>query len=91
MNLSLLWDYLLYGWTASEIVIAVATRTGKDGRVTKGDMLAAIERAAAQPTPPRCGPRHRRNPGCAVLTVYASHLGSRLSQPPVRGALALRL
>ena len=27
--------------------------TGKDGRVTKGDMLAAIERAAAQPTPVR--------------------------------------
>jgi 2-oxoglutarate dehydrogenase E2 component (dihydrolipoamide succinyltransferase) len=25
--------------------------TGKDSRVTKGDMLAAIERAAAQPTP----------------------------------------
>ncbi len=25
--------------------------TGKDGRVTKGDMLAAIERAVAQPTP----------------------------------------
>ncbi len=25
--------------------------TGKDGRVTKGDMLAAIERAAPQPTP----------------------------------------
>lgn len=25
--------------------------TGKDGRVTKGDMLAAIEKAAAQPTP----------------------------------------
>jgi len=25
--------------------------TGKDGRVTKSDMLAAIERAAAQPTP----------------------------------------
>ena len=25
--------------------------TGKDGRVTKGDMLAAIERAAAAPTP----------------------------------------
>jgi 2-oxoglutarate dehydrogenase E2 component (dihydrolipoamide succinyltransferase) len=25
--------------------------TGKDGRVTKGDMLAAIERAAAHPTP----------------------------------------
>src|SRR6266516_2952937 len=25
--------------------------TGKDGRVTKGDMIAAIERAAAAPTP----------------------------------------
>ena len=41
--------------------------SGKDGRVTKGDMLAAIERAAAQPTPVsapaasrcRCA-RHRR-------------------------------
>ena len=27
------------------------TGTGKDGRVTKGDMMAAIERAAAAPTP----------------------------------------
>ena len=25
--------------------------SGKDGRVTKGDMLAAIEKAASQPTP----------------------------------------
>jgi 2-oxoglutarate dehydrogenase E2 component (dihydrolipoamide succinyltransferase) len=30
---------------------AAVQGTGKDGRVTKGDMLAAIERAAAQPTP----------------------------------------
>jgi len=30
---------------------AAVSGTGKDGRVTKGDMLAAIERAAAQPTP----------------------------------------
>jgi 2-oxoglutarate dehydrogenase E2 component (dihydrolipoamide succinyltransferase) len=30
---------------------SVVPGTGKDGRVTKGDMLAAIERAAAQPTP----------------------------------------
>jgi 2-oxoglutarate dehydrogenase E2 component (dihydrolipoamide succinyltransferase) len=30
---------------------STAPGTGKDGRVTKGDMLAAIERAAAQPTP----------------------------------------
>ncbi len=31
--------------------VAAVPGTGKDGRVTKGDMLAAIERAAAQPTP----------------------------------------
>ena len=38
---------------ATEIGIEPATvpGTGKDGRVTKGDMLAAIERAAAAPTP----------------------------------------
>jgi 2-oxoglutarate dehydrogenase E2 component (dihydrolipoamide succinyltransferase) len=30
---------------------AAVAGTGKDGRVSKGDMLAAIERAAAQPTP----------------------------------------
>jgi 2-oxoglutarate dehydrogenase E2 component (dihydrolipoamide succinyltransferase) len=30
---------------------ATVDGSGKDGRVTKGDMLAAIERAAAQPTP----------------------------------------
>ena len=41
---------------------------GKDGRVTKGDMLAAIERAAAQPTPvaaarpPPCRCARRRRP-----------------------------
>jgi len=31
--------------------VSTVPGTGKDGRVTKGDMLAAIERAAAQPTP----------------------------------------
>ena len=38
---------------AAESGIATATvpGSGKDGRVTKGDMMAAIERAAAQPTP----------------------------------------
>jgi 2-oxoglutarate dehydrogenase E2 component (dihydrolipoamide succinyltransferase) len=30
---------------------ATVQGSGKDGRVTKGDMMAAIERAAAQPTP----------------------------------------
>jgi len=33
------------------IDVATVEGTGKDGRVTKGDMLAAIERAAAAPTP----------------------------------------
>jgi 2-oxoglutarate dehydrogenase E2 component (dihydrolipoamide succinyltransferase) len=31
--------------------VSAVPGTGKDGRVTKGDMLAAIERAAAQPPP----------------------------------------
>ena len=35
----------------SGIDAAAVAGSGKDGRVTKGDMLAAIERAAAQPTP----------------------------------------
>jgi 2-oxoglutarate dehydrogenase E2 component (dihydrolipoamide succinyltransferase) len=35
----------------SGIDAAAVAGTGKDGRVTKGDMLAAIERDAAQPTP----------------------------------------
>src|SRR5262249_13236194 len=38
---------------AAETGVDVATvpGTGKDGRVTKGDMMAAIERAASTPTP----------------------------------------
>jgi 2-oxoglutarate dehydrogenase E2 component (dihydrolipoamide succinyltransferase) len=35
----------------SSVDPSTVSGTGKDGRVTKGDMLAAIERAAAQPTP----------------------------------------
>src|SRR5262245_26194898 len=35
----------------SGVDVANVPGTGKDGRVTKGDMLAAIERAAAAPTP----------------------------------------
>ena len=37
--------------TESGIEAATVPGSGKDGRVTKGDMLAAIERAAAPPTP----------------------------------------
>src|SRR5262245_13111216 len=35
----------------SGVDAAAVPGSGRDGRVTKGDMLAAIERAAAQPTP----------------------------------------
>jgi 2-oxoglutarate dehydrogenase E2 component (dihydrolipoamide succinyltransferase) len=35
----------------SGIDVATVTPTGKDGRLTKGDMLNAIERVAAAPTP----------------------------------------
>jgi 2-oxoglutarate dehydrogenase E2 component (dihydrolipoamide succinyltransferase) len=37
--------------TESGVSPATVAGTGKDGRVVKGDMLAAIERAAAAPTP----------------------------------------
>jgi 2-oxoglutarate dehydrogenase E2 component (dihydrolipoamide succinyltransferase) len=37
--------------TESGVDAASLAGSGKDGRLTKGDMLAAIERAAAQPTP----------------------------------------
>ena len=41
MNLYLLWAILFYGWTASEIVIAVATRTRQSGGKVRdrGSML----------------------------------------------------
>jgi 2-oxoglutarate dehydrogenase E2 component (dihydrolipoamide succinyltransferase) len=46
----------------SGIDVASVPGTGKDGRITKEDMLAAIERAAAQPTPVAvpAGALHRR-------------------------------
>jgi 2-oxoglutarate dehydrogenase E2 component (dihydrolipoamide succinyltransferase) len=37
--------------TESAIDASTVPGSGKDGRVTKGDMMAAIERAAAQPAP----------------------------------------
>jgi protein-S-isoprenylcysteine O-methyltransferase Ste14 len=41
LSISLLWQILFYGWTASEIYIAVATRTRKSGGSVKdrGSML----------------------------------------------------
>jgi 2-oxoglutarate dehydrogenase E2 component (dihydrolipoamide succinyltransferase) len=50
----------------SGIPAASVPGSGKDGRVTKGDMLAAIERAAAQPTPvPQPAPVQMRAPSPA--------------------------
>jgi hypothetical protein len=41
LSLSLLWTILFYGWTASEIIIAVATRTRRSGGKVRdrGSML----------------------------------------------------
>lgn len=41
MSISLVWTILLYGWTASEIYIAIATRTRKSGGKVRdrGSML----------------------------------------------------
>jgi 2-oxoglutarate dehydrogenase E2 component (dihydrolipoamide succinyltransferase) len=47
----------------SGVDVATVPGTGKDGRVTKGDMMAAIERAASQPTPvPQSAPLQARAP-----------------------------
>jgi 2-oxoglutarate dehydrogenase E2 component (dihydrolipoamide succinyltransferase) len=49
---------------ASESSLDVSTvpGSGKDGRVTKGDMMAAIERAAASPMPVAAAPAQARAP-----------------------------
>ena len=50
----------------SAVPAASVPGSGRDGRVTKGDMLAAIERAAAQPTPvPQPAPTQMRAPSPA--------------------------
>jgi hypothetical protein len=40
LSISLIWQILFYGWTASEIYIAIATRTRKGGgkRLDRGSM-----------------------------------------------------
>jgi 2-oxoglutarate dehydrogenase E2 component (dihydrolipoamide succinyltransferase) len=52
---------------ASETGLDVSTvpGSGKDGRVTKGDMMAAIERAAASPMPAAAAPVQARAPSPA--------------------------
>jgi 2-oxoglutarate dehydrogenase E2 component (dihydrolipoamide succinyltransferase) len=52
---------------ASESGLDVSTvpGSGKDGRVTKGDMMAAIERAAAAPMPAAAAPAQARVPSGA--------------------------
>jgi protein-S-isoprenylcysteine O-methyltransferase Ste14 len=63
MSVSLLWQILLYSWTASEIYIAIATRTRRGGgkRLDRGSMailwitivasITAAEWIARQSTP----------------------------------------
>jgi 2-oxoglutarate dehydrogenase E2 component (dihydrolipoamide succinyltransferase) len=51
--------------TESGLDVSTVPGSGKDGRVTKGDMMAAIERAAAQPLPIASAPVQARAPAPA--------------------------
>jgi protein-S-isoprenylcysteine O-methyltransferase Ste14 len=70
LSISLLWQILLYGWTASEIYIAIATRTRRGGgkRLDRGSMaimwvtivvsITAAEWIASRATPNIFGGTH---------------------------------
>ncbi len=51
--------------TESGLDVSTVPGSGKDGRVTKGDMMAAIERAAAAPLPVAAAPAQARAPSPA--------------------------
>jgi 2-oxoglutarate dehydrogenase E2 component (dihydrolipoamide succinyltransferase) len=51
--------------TESGLDVSTVPGSGKDGRVTKGDMMAAIERAAAAPLPVASAPVQARAPSPA--------------------------
>jgi 2-oxoglutarate dehydrogenase E2 component (dihydrolipoamide succinyltransferase) len=51
--------------TESGLDVSTVPGSGKDGRVTKGDMMAAIERAAAAPLPVAAAPVQARAPSPA--------------------------
>jgi 2-oxoglutarate dehydrogenase E2 component (dihydrolipoamide succinyltransferase) len=51
--------------TESGLDVSTVPGSGKDGRVTKGDMMAAIERAAAAPLPIAAAPVQARAPAPA--------------------------
>jgi 2-oxoglutarate dehydrogenase E2 component (dihydrolipoamide succinyltransferase) len=51
--------------TESGLDVSTVPGSGKDGRVTKGDMMAAIERAAASPLPIAAAPVQARAPAPA--------------------------
>ena len=75
--------------TESGIDVSSVPGSGKDGRVTKGDMLAAIERAAAQPTPVA-------QPAAAVQVRAPSRLDDaareeRVKMTRLRATIARRL
>jgi 2-oxoglutarate dehydrogenase E2 component (dihydrolipoamide succinyltransferase) len=51
--------------TETGLDVSTVPGSGKDGRVTKGDMMAAIERAAASPMPVAAAPVQARAPSPA--------------------------
>jgi 2-oxoglutarate dehydrogenase E2 component (dihydrolipoamide succinyltransferase) len=63
--------------------------SGKDGRVTKGDMMAAIERAAAQPTPVAQNPA--TNQARAPSPVDDASREERVKMTRLRATIARRL
>jgi protein-S-isoprenylcysteine O-methyltransferase Ste14 len=81
LNLSLLWQVLFYGWTVSEIYIAVATRTRKGGgkRSDRGSMailwvtivasITAAEWIAAANAPNMFGGAHWLRIAAVVVLI----------------------
>lgn len=83
MSISLLWRILFYGWTASEIYIAVATRTRKGGgkRSDRGSMavlwltivasVTAAEWIGGAATPNMFGGVHWLRTAAVILIITA--------------------
>jgi 2-oxoglutarate dehydrogenase E2 component (dihydrolipoamide succinyltransferase) len=56
--------------------------TGKDGRVTKGDVLAAIEGGAAKPAAPQVAPPMPAPPAAKALPAVPAPISPKLSDRP---------
>src|ERR1700744_5768496 len=73
----------------SGIDAATVPGSGKDGRVTKGDMLAAIEKAASAPTP--VNPPAAAGPGRAPSPADDAAREERVKMTRLRQTIARRL